>query len=173
MWADASLWNDNHGLSKNNFSKFEFESGGKLETDSFEDFDQTVVGALSFGQNRLNCTESVLISPYFRSEAKKLRDQARPDIFSYGGELSPWQMWAQLISRSDIFFYGQKNRFSRQVVAQLEEEGLVRNSSWVGKLRAGRQKRDGYGKTETKVHITFYFLLGGNSIFLLSAKHHC
>ena len=80
MWADASLWNDNHGLSKNNFSKFEFESGGKLET---------VVGALSFGQNRLNCTESVLISPYFRSEAKKLRDQARPDIFSYGGELSP------------------------------------------------------------------------------------
>ena len=150
MWADASLWNDNHGLSKNNFSKFEFESGGKLETDSFEDFDQTVVGALSFGQNRLNCTESVLISPYFRSEAKKLRDQARPDIFSYGGELSPWQ-----------------------VVAQLEEEGLVRNSSWVGKLRAGRQKRDGYGKTETKVHISFYFLLGGNSIFLLSAKHHC
>jgi len=112
MWADASLWNDNHGLSKNNFSKFEFESGGKLETDSFEGFDQTVVGALSFGQNRLNCTESVLISPYFRSEAKKLRDQ----------------VWAQL-----------------------EEEGLVRNSSWVGKPRAGRQKRDGYGKTETKV----------------------
>ena len=83
MWADASLWNDNHGLSKNNFSKFEFESGGKLETDSFEDFDQAVVGALSFGQNRLNCTESVLISPYFRSEAKKLRDQARSKIFSY------------------------------------------------------------------------------------------
>ena len=137
MWADGSLWNDNHGLSKNNFSKFEFESGGKLET---------VVGALSFGQNRLNCTESVLISPYFRSEAKKLRDQARPDIFSYGGELSPWQVWAQL-----------------------EEEGLVRNRSWIGKPRKGRQKRDGYGKTETKVHITFYLV----AIFLLSAKHHC
>ena len=43
------------------------------------------------------------------------------------------------------------------MVAQLEEEGLVRNSSWVGKPRGGRQKRDGYGKTETKVQITFYF----------------
>ena len=156
MWADASLWNDNHGLSKNNFSKFEFESRGKLETDSFED--QTVVGAWSFGQNRLNCTESVLISPYFRSEAKKLRDQARPDIFSYGGELSPWQVWAQL-----------------------EEEGLVRNSSLVGKPRAGRQKRDGYGKTETKVSLStlrcvvaiqFFFYLRRNKSGVI-LEHHC
>ena len=72
MWADGSLRNGSaidltdYGSANNlfhdiNFDKFEFESGeiGQMVDD------------------RLNCTESVLLSPYFRSEAKKLRDQAR------------------------------------------------------------------------------------------------
>ena len=84
MWADGSLskigadinYGDS-GLNKNNFSKFDFDSRGELEVPSFEgqDFDQ-MVGNFRVG-NRFNCTESVLLSPSFQSEAKKLRDQAR------------------------------------------------------------------------------------------------
>lgn len=82
MWADGSLRNGsaidltdygsaNNLLNDINFDKFEFESG-ELEVVKFEgrEIDQMV-------DDRLNCTESVLLSPYFRSEAKKLRDQAR------------------------------------------------------------------------------------------------
>ena len=84
MWADDSLRIES--LNKTNVGNFEFEKGVNLEAPSFEprDFGQMVVGSSSFDQNRLNCTESVLISPYFRSEAKKLRDQARSKIFFYG-----------------------------------------------------------------------------------------
>ena len=81
MWADDSLRIES--LNKTNVDNFEFGSGVNLEAPSFRDFGQMVVGSSSFDQNRLNCTESVLISPYFRSEAKKLRDQARSKIFSY------------------------------------------------------------------------------------------
>ena len=80
MWADGSLRNESridvalnygdNGLNKNNFSsKFEFDSGGELKDQMFG--------------NRLNCTESVLLSPYFQSEAKKLRDQARQYLFHF------------------------------------------------------------------------------------------
>jgi len=119
MWADGSslrneiaknmtdFGNANNLLDENNFDKFEFESG-KFEVAKFKGIEEVD----QMDGNRLNCTESVLLSPYFRSEAKKLRDQ----------------VWAQL-----------------------EEEGLMGPKSWVGKERRGRQKRDGYGKTETKV----------------------
>ena len=43
----------------------------------------------------------------------------------------------------------------------MEEEGLMRNNSWgdfsgsqLPKERRGRQKRDGYGKKETKVSLS-------------------
>ena len=73
MWADGSLRNESridvalNGLNQNNFSKFEFDSGGELKDQMFG--------------NRLNCTESVLLNPNFQSEAKKLRDQARQYLF--------------------------------------------------------------------------------------------
>ena len=81
MWADGSLRNEsaidltdygntNNLLNGNNFDKFEFESG-KLEVAKFEGIEVNQM------VDRLNCTESVLLSPYFRSEAKRLRDQAR------------------------------------------------------------------------------------------------
>ena len=77
MWADGSLRNEskidvdlNYGLNNAlNKNKFEFDSGGELKDQMFG--------------NRLNCTESVLLSPYFQSEAKKLRDQARQYLFHF------------------------------------------------------------------------------------------
>ena len=79
MWADgASLRNEiamnmtDFG-NENNFDKFEFESG-KWKVDKFEEDIKEVDQMVS---DRLNCTESVLLSPYFQGEAKRLRDQAR------------------------------------------------------------------------------------------------
>jgi len=95
MWADArSNESSQNVLNKTNFSKFGFENGGRLKAPSFEglDFDQ-MVGLERFesfaqnlepgSQNTLNCTESVLLSPLFRSEAERLRDQARSNSYIY------------------------------------------------------------------------------------------
>ena len=45
-----------------------------------------------------------------------------------------------------------------KVWAQLEAEGLMGPKNWAGKerRRGRRQKRDGYGKTETKVSLSIF-----------------
>ena len=122
MWTDATMRNEsqinapdyvNNGLSKNNFIG---------ELDPLE---------ILRIEERLNCTESIIISPYFRNEAEKIRDKVKRRYF-----------W--------IFLY---KSVSCKVWAQLDEEGLMRRSTWGGNRSKGRQKRDGYGKKQTKVSL--------------------
>ena len=60
------------GTSENNFGKYDFELKAIPNTKNSD-----------FG---LNCTQSILLTPYFRKEAKKIRDQAtnQRNCFTFG-----------------------------------------------------------------------------------------
>ena len=59
------------GTSENNFGKYDFELEA-VPNIEVSDFVQMLEE-----ENRLNCTQSILLTPYFRKEAKKIRDQAK------------------------------------------------------------------------------------------------
>ena len=70
MWTDDIMRNEsqindyvNNGLSKNNLIG---------ELDPLE---------MLRIEERLNCTESIIINPYFRNEAEKIRDKVKKKIF--------------------------------------------------------------------------------------------
>ena len=74
MWTDDTMRNEsqinapdyvNNGLSKNNF---------------IGEFDPLEMLRI---EERLNCTESIIINPYFRNEAEKIRDKVKEDISGY------------------------------------------------------------------------------------------
>ena len=68
------------GTSENNFGKYDFELKAIPNT-KHSDFFQMLEE-----EDRLNCTQSILLSPYFRKEAKKIRDQAtnQRNCFTFG-----------------------------------------------------------------------------------------
>ena len=68
------------GTSENNFGKYDFELEAIPNTKD-SDFVQMLEE-----ENRLNCTQSILLTPYFRKEAKKIRDQAKNErnCFTFG-----------------------------------------------------------------------------------------
>ena len=68
------------GTSENNFEKNDFALKA-VPTIEVIDFVQ-VLGE----ENGLNCTQSILLTPYFRKEAEKIRDQAKNqrNCFSFG-----------------------------------------------------------------------------------------
>ena len=59
------------GTSENNFGKYDFELEA-VPNIEVSDFVQMLEE-----ENRMNCTQSILLTPYFRKEAKKIRDQAK------------------------------------------------------------------------------------------------
>ena len=68
------------GTSENNFGKYDFELEA-VPNIEVSDFVQMLEE-----ENRLNCTQSILLTPYFRKEAKKIRDQAtnQRNCFTFG-----------------------------------------------------------------------------------------
>ena len=68
------------GTSENNFGKYDFELKAIPNTKD-SDFVQMLEE-----EDRLNCTQSILLTPYFRKEAKKIRDQAtnQRNCFTFG-----------------------------------------------------------------------------------------
>ena len=68
------------GTSENNFEKYDFALKA-VPNIEVSDFVQMLEE-----ENRLNCTQSILLTPYFRKEAKKIRDQAtnQRNCFTFG-----------------------------------------------------------------------------------------
>ena len=68
------------GTSENNFGKYDFELEA-VPNIEVSDFVQMLEE-----ENRMNCTQSTLLTPYFRKEAKKIRDQAKNErnCFTFG-----------------------------------------------------------------------------------------
>ena len=75
MWRDlennvSNTSTADYEISENNFGKYDFELEA-VPNIEVSDFVQMLEE-----ENRMNCTQSILLTPYFRKEAKKIRDQA-------------------------------------------------------------------------------------------------
>ena len=70
----------NSGASENNFGRYDFE------LEAVPDIEVSDFVQMLEEENRLNCTQSTLLTPYFRKEAKKIRDQAKNErnCFTFG-----------------------------------------------------------------------------------------